>query len=448
MKNFLMYPIIKEENGFAPHEREKREMNGWMECLLIVTGIGLQFSMFHCLYGMKVKGKGWALGSAAGIWVLFVLIRMLGGEGSRGGLILLLTIVWCLLSVDAPISHVLRLAMLNVLILASAETFLKYAVLVRLPGDMLDASGQMLVNEVVILLFLWLKQLFFPQKTIAVNMIKNSVYVILFAALGILLFLIYGIIYALGVMSDYRVHFLAILTLCVACVVVTFFAIGGICLIEQRERLRMHLHAESEYRKEQRQYYLTLIEKEEETRAFRHDIVSHLLGIRAKIESGQIALAMEHIDDLYGEISQIQRKLPDVGNEMINAILNYYLGDDEIHVTVTGRLQREVPVKDTDLCVIISNIVKNAAEAVRKTECEKEVCVEVQQGEKTVLFKIENTWNGELTAEGGRWRTVKKDNRNHGFGLMNVEKVIKNYDGEISFEQTERVFKTKVLLRV
>ena len=35
-------------------------------------------------------------------------------------------------------------------------------------------------------------------------------------------------------------------------------------------------------------------------------------------------------------------------------------------MSVTGRLKEDVPISDFDLCIVVSNIVKNAVEAVNK----------------------------------------------------------------------------------
>lgn len=413
--------------------------------LLMLSGLGLQFSIFHCIYGMKMRSGRRALLAAPVVLVLFFVSQATGGAGNQSNRILLLTLVWCLVSVNASALDVLRLVLLNMLVLASVQTFLKYAVLLQLFGD--REAEQRLVNEMLLLVLIWLKQLFIPKKTIPTNRMGKAVYAVLYTALGLFLFFTSGIIYALGVLSDYRMHMAAILALCMAGVVASIFAVGAVILIDQRERLRMHLHMESQFREEQEKYYLKLLEKDEETRAFRHDIVGQLVGIRAQLEAGQISKAKAHMDDLYGEISQIQKKLPDVGNEMINAILNYYLGDEELQVTVTGRLQRDIPMRDADLCVVISNVVKNAAEAARQAEGEKEVRVEVRQGERTVLFEIVNTYNGKSQMVKGGWKTTKEDKRNHGFGLRNAERVMERYDGELSFEQDERRVTTRILLR-
>ncbi len=52
---------------------------------------------------------------------------------------------------------------------------------------------------------------------------------------------------------------------------------------------------------------------------------------------------------------------------------------------------------------------------------------DVQQREKTLNVRIENTVEGEITMKNGSPVTTKQDRRNHGLGLMNVKAIVEKY---------------------
>ena len=254
---------------------------------------------------------------------------------------------------------------------------------------------------------------------------------------------------ALGMMPDYRMHWLVIAALCAAFIVVCIFVGIIIYLVNQREKLQFLFQRENEYREEERQYYLKLLQKEDDTRAFRHDSINHLLTLDAKLEKNDVASAREYIHELNADLENIQHKVYDVGNETINTIVNYYLNDERIHLKVDGYLGQRVPMREADLCIVISNVVKNALEAVWSLDGEKEIQIVVRQGRDTFLFRIGNPYQGKLLLEDGKIKTMttKKDQKNHGIGLKNVERIMKKNDGEFWYEEENHYIWANILLR-
>ena len=80
----------------------------------------------------------------------------------------------------------------------------------------------------------------------------------------------------------------------------------------------------------------------------------------------------------------------------------------------------------------MSNLAKNAVEAVAHlTEKERKIYFLVSQGKGNLRIRMENTYTGNLKIDkNGNIRTIKKDARNHGYGVKNVMKIIEKYDGE------------------
>ena len=65
-------------------------------------------------------------------------------------------------------------------------------------------------------------------------------------------------------------------------------------------------------------------------------------------------------------ISQISKASYDVRNEIINTVLNYYLIPlkSNTSIKIKGFISNELNISMRDLCIISSNIIKNAAVAV------------------------------------------------------------------------------------
>ena len=90
-------------------------------------------------------------------------------------------------------------------------------------------------------------------------------------------------------------------------------------------------------------------------------------------------------------------------------------------------------ISDFDLCVIWGNLLDNAIESCIKLPSENR-CIEIKGGVSAnfILVRISNDFNGTLVMQNGLPSTTKKDSVSHGFGLRNIEKTIKKYDGTIT----------------
>lgn len=183
---------------------------------------------------------------------------------------------------------------------------------------------------------------------------------------------------------------------------------------------------------QQREYFAQLLKKEQDTRQFRHDIIAELLELKSYSESGEHEKLKEYLAEMLGEISGISERQYDVGNDIVNTIINYYLlpARERCKVIVKGYMYEEQAASQRDLCIIVSNLVKNAVEATAELQgSQGEIVFEVQQGERTLNIHMENTMEGELRFRNGMPATTKKDRRNHGFGLGNVRAVVSKYKG-------------------
>lgn len=182
---------------------------------------------------------------------------------------------------------------------------------------------------------------------------------------------------------------------------------------------------------QQREYFAQLLKKEQDTRQFRHDLIAELLEMKSYAESGEYGKLNDYLTEMLGEISGISERQYDVGNDIVNTMINYYFLPirETCKITVKGYMLEEQTVSQRDLCIIVSNLVKNAVEAVEKQESFREIHFEVQQGEKTLNIRVENTVEGKLEVKNGIPVTTKVDKKNHGLGLMNVKTAVEKYKG-------------------
>ncbi|MBE6015042.1 MAG: GHKL domain-containing protein [Lachnospiraceae bacterium] len=186
------------------------------------------------------------------------------------------------------------------------------------------------------------------------------------------------------------------------------------------------------YSEQQREYFSRMLERETETKQYRHDEIAQLIQLQHYLEKNDLGKAKSFVNEMLQEITDISNEVFDVGNDIINTMLNYYLIPLKrrgYKIDVKGFMGPGVTISEKDLCIVVSNLIKNATEAVSDMGTEDGfVKVELKMGEVFWNFKVINS-----TINEGIEDTSKADKNNHGFGLKNVRRIVEKYTGSFDF---------------
>ena len=184
---------------------------------------------------------------------------------------------------------------------------------------------------------------------------------------------------------------------------------------------------------------------DEELRRFRHDYRNHLIVVNAYLRNGRVDEASAYLAAINSCVEGALNKIV-TGNFVADAILNHkavVAAEDGIVLTFDGAIPGS-GIENDDLCTILANLLDNAIEACRKlpTEQERTITVKGTPFNETFLLHTENpTMLDELPA-----KTTKRDTRNHGIGLKNVERTVKRYSGSVNCTLENHVFAVDVRL--
>lgn len=193
-------------------------------------------------------------------------------------------------------------------------------------------------------------------------------------------------------------------------------------------------------------YYQMMLEKEEETRRFRHDVSSHVTCVKQLLREENVQGARAYLEELGGTLEELRLK-HQTGNTLVNAIVNDMCTKyPKVTLNWEGFLPTETTLSDMDLCTIFSNLLENAFYAASQCTMESAVDVTVKAVAGALSIIIENDRTGVVEEETGRLLTQKEDKRNHGFGTRNVKDCVAKNDGTVYFEYTETKFRVLVTL--
>lgn len=186
-----------------------------------------------------------------------------------------------------------------------------------------------------------------------------------------------------------------------------------------------------------------------EVNTLRHDLKNHLLCISEYIRLQQTNAAMEYIEKLTG---QVKKELPYhmmTNSVAVNAILDLKkLVCDENQIDIKYFVLEELPkIDETDLCVILANLLDNAIEASSKEE-KRQIRLSMEIIGNYFRIVVQNQIAESVLKNNKKLGTTKKNRKIHGFGLQSVEDAVERNDGMSNFSEENGWFVADVMLKI
>lgn len=200
----------------------------------------------------------------------------------------------------------------------------------------------------------------------------------------------------------------------------------------------------------ERAHFQKQLDREYETRRFRHDYVAFLVALKEILEQGQCERAENYILEMQKELDRAIGKNYYVGNDLIDAILNYYLNDlSDVRISVSGNAGCVKGVLESDLTVIISNMVRNAVEAVSlQDKMDKYIVIECEANSDEFCFFVNNSFTPTEEMRQNLKSYQQKQVKHYGLGINNIQSVVKKYGGKLFISNTNEDYLVKLWLPI
>ena len=223
----------------------------------------------------------------------------------------------------------------------------------------------------------------------------------------------------------------------------------GLSIARSKLIYQNQLKLESQYNDQQAEYFKRMLEKEEETKNFRHDVNNHLYALQVLLEEQKNEEAKEYLQEIMQNFDTIFQMNYNVGNEILNILVNYYFNKitDEVkncNLAVEGRFTKDLKMDKMDICTVFSNLLVNAYEELCRLPLEKDkTCrLDIQCGDLFAKVCILNS-AGE---EDFSLDTKKLDTNLHGRGIANIKRTITKNHAELNLKKEKGIFQAEVIL--
>ena len=229
----------------------------------------------------------------------------------------------------------------------------------------------------------------------------------------------------------------------------TMLAMGILCLINMliyymmdKTNQMYQQVLQQEAISQQNEFYMQQIaltkEASNRVNALQHDFKNHCQTVAYYLDCKQPDKASEYVLGLYNMVIPRNQYINST-NIAVDSSINFYLSKAaklNTKLSLSIAVPPDIFVSDLDISITLGNLLSNAIEALEKLQddAERKLSVSILYKMSTLYLEIKNTFSGSLKKiDKVTFKSTKKDSRNHGYGLSNVNEVVEKYDGISSF---------------
>lgn len=193
----------------------------------------------------------------------------------------------------------------------------------------------------------------------------------------------------------------------------------------------------------QKNQYIQIMNRQEETRSLWHDIKKYIAAMEALANADASDEMQSSLANIKNALEPIE-SIYDTGNSVVDSILNYGVKKaSEYGVKINAQIwvDQHFNFPATDLFVIMGNTIDNAVEACAQLQedNEKNVYIELRQKNHLLFYEIKNKYNPEQK---------KKSGDIHGYGLKNAKSCVERNGGKMTTNCDGNVYELSFYLNL
>lgn len=194
--------------------------------------------------------------------------------------------------------------------------------------------------------------------------------------------------------------------------------------------------------KQQTLEFQKMLENEKEIRQLKHNMKHILLSILDQYENNPYQIKKTVIEHLH-YLDNIE-KIINTGHSCLDIIISYYMPiikEKNIDI-ITNFFQNQSLLKDTNIYIILGNILENAIEHCNAKTKNKIIIYSTIQN-NNYYFQIKNTIdpNSKVCLN-----TSQKKDSGHGYGIESIKKLVKKNNGKVKFYNDSMFFYVELYL--
>lgn len=177
-----------------------------------------------------------------------------------------------------------------------------------------------------------------------------------------------------------------------------------------------------------------------------HDHINHIQTASLLLRNEKYSELQSYFSELIQDLRKIKIKQY-TSVDSIDAVINSKVNQAELHsipVNVSISYPANAPIRQTDVCAVLMNLIDNAIEACCRIEdiSDRYINIGVSAIGEMIIIKVENSYNSNYLISGkeNSFTTTKENYKLHGYGIKIVKTIAEKYNGSLEIEHSDTCF--------
>lgn len=184
-------------------------------------------------------------------------------------------------------------------------------------------------------------------------------------------------------------------------------------------------------------------------RQWKHDYHHHTQAMQILLKNQQFSELNIYLAQFNSGFTNIT-SMVSTGHPTLDAILSSKILIAKSHgITVeqTIFLPDKLFIPQTELCIVLGNLLDNAIEACNKPDLQQPpyINVTIKVHKDMLYFKVVNSANGIYLFDNKNLVSTKKQPE-HGYGFHNINNIVENYGGFFNYEPDNNSFAATIMI--
>lgn len=182
---------------------------------------------------------------------------------------------------------------------------------------------------------------------------------------------------------------------------------------------------------------------------WKHDFRNHISMISGLLQVSTKEDVISYINEIDSSITKLDKNIY-TDNIAINSILVSKIKAAEgknIHISLNLKINSDIKVSSVDICTILGNLLDNSIEACDNIKDYRFINLKIASEKNILVIKISNnTSSGYVNEIDGKFIS-SKNNYMNGIGLVQVDNIVKKYNGYVNRHHKNNIFTTYIMIQ-
>lgn len=194
---------------------------------------------------------------------------------------------------------------------------------------------------------------------------------------------------------------------------------------------------------------VTVETTEKQMNSFRHDLNNHISIIKEMAKQENNSNIIMYLDNMLNS-TFVENNRVFTRHKDFNLLVNY-LYDKAVASAIEPIIEINIPntlqCNIYDINIILSNLFDNALEACTLTS-EKVLKLSIKYSKGIFQIAMKNSHCNSFKMIKNTYVSTKPNSELHGYGLKNIEWIVKKYHGNVEYEHNDHMFFAKVIMYI